>query len=126
MIAQLFSFVSIGAAATLLQYVLTAGLVVAGGMPLVAASTFGFIVSAAFNYWANARLTFSAQGAAARNRAQQLRFVAMAALGCGLNAALLRLALALGVHPVAAQLAATMGVLASNFTISRLWVFRKT
>ncbi len=125
MIAQLFSFLSVGALATGLQYLLTAGLVLAGWLPLVPASTVGFLVSAVFNYWANARLTFAAQGHHASHRPQQLRFVLMVALGCALNAALLRAAVAMDLHPVLAQLIATAGVLASNFTLSRLWVYRK-
>ena len=125
MLAQLFSFLSVGALATALQYTLTALLVLAGWLDLVQASTLAFLVSAAFNYWANARLTFAAQGNAVRNRAQQLRFAAMVALGCALNAGLLRLAVAAGLHPVLSQLLATAGVLASNFMLSRLWVFRK-
>jgi putative flippase GtrA len=125
LIAQLLSFLSVGALATLLQYLLTAGLVLAGWLPLVPASTVAFLVSAAFNYWANARLTFARQGSHATNRSQQLRFAAMVALGCALNAGLLRAAVALGLHPVFAQLVATAGVLASNFVLSRLWVFRR-
>ena len=126
MIAQLLSFLSVGVLATALQYALTAGLVLAGWLPLVPASTVGFLVSAAFNYWANARLTFARQGSAARDRSQQLRFVAMVALGCALNAGLLRIGVSLGLHPILNQLLATAGVLASNFTLSRLWVFRKS
>lgn len=126
MITQLLSFLSIGALATLLQYALTAGLVLAGALSLVPASTVGFLISAVFNYWANSRLTFAAQSHEIWNRAQQLRFVAMATLGLSLNAALLWLASAAGMHPVFAQIAATAGVLACNFTLSRLWVFRKT
>lgn len=125
MIAQLLSFLSVGALATLLQYLLTAGLVLAGWLPLVSASTVGFLVSAAFNYWANARLTFAKQGSHAAHRGQQLRFAAMVALGCALNAGLLRAAVALGLHPVLGQIVATAGVLASNFMLSRLWVFRR-
>lgn len=126
MIVQLLSFLSVGALATLLQYLLTAGLVLAGWLPLVPASTVGFLVSAAFNYWANARLTFAAQGSHVTSRSQQLRFAAMVALGCALNAGLLHAAVALGWHPVLAQIVATAGVLASNFMLSRLWVFRRT
>lgn len=125
MIAQLLSFLSVGALATLLQYLLTAGFVLAGGLTLVLASTVSFLISAAFNYWANARLTFARQGSHVANRSQQLRFVAVVALGCALNAALLRATLAMGLHPVPAQIAATAGVLASNFALSRLWVFRR-
>ncbi|MFG6416583.1 GtrA family protein [Roseateles sp. DC23W] len=125
MIAQLFSFLSIGALATLLQYALTAGFTLAGWLPLVAASTVAFMISAAFNYWANARLTFASQGSHAGNRPQQLRFLLMVALGCALNAGLLQVALALGLHPVLSQLLATAGVLASNFLLSRAWVFRR-
>lgn len=126
MIAQLLSFLSVGVLATGLQYLLTAGMVLAGWLPLVQASTVAFLISAAFNYWANARMTFAAQGSQVRDRSQQLRFVAMVALGCALNAGLLRIAVSLGLHPVLSQFAATAGVLVSNFTLSRLWVFRKS
>lgn len=126
LIAQLFSFLSVGVLATLLQYLLTAGLVLAGWLSLVPASTVSFLISAAFNYWANARLTFATQGNHVSNLAQQLRFVAMVAVGCALNAGLLRIAVALGLHAVPSQLIATAGVLVSNFALSRLWVFRKS
>lgn len=126
MIAQLLSFLSVGALATGLQYLLTASLVLAGWLPLVTASTLSFLVSAAFNYWANARLTFAAQGNQVSNRSQQLRFAAMVALGCILNAVLLGIAIDLGLHAAPSQLIATAGVLTSNFALSRLWVFRKS
>lgn len=125
LIAQLFSFLSVGVLATLLQYLLTAGFALGLGWPLVPASTLAFLISAAFNYWANARLTFAAQGSPVASRAQQLRFAAMVALGCAINAGLLRIALGLGAHPVLSQLLATAGVLASNFMLSRAWVFRR-
>lgn len=125
MITQLFSFLSVGVLATGLQYLLTAGFVLVGWLPLVPASTVSFLISAAFNYWANARLTFATQGSRVSNRAQQLRFAALVALGCTLNAGLLRAALALGLHPILSQLLATFGVFASNFALSRLWVFRR-
>lgn len=122
---QLLSFLSVGALATALQYVLTLVMVLAGGVALVPASTAAFLISAAFNYWANARLTFTCQGAPVGDRSQQLRFLVMVALGSALNAVLLQLALGVGLHGVASQLLATGGVLASNFAISRLWVFRR-
>lgn len=122
---QLLSFLSVGALATALQYVLTLLMVLVGGVALVPASTVAFLISAAFNYWANARLTFARQGGPVGDRSQQLRFLVMVALGCALNAVLLQLALGVGLHGVASQLLATAGVLASNFAISRLWVFRR-
>ena len=123
--AQLLSFLSIGALATLLQYAITALMVLAGWLPMVQASTLGFLLSAIFNYWANARFTFAAQASSVSNRRQQLRFILMVGVGCALNAGLLRLALALGLHPVVSQLIATVGVLVTNFALGRLWVFRK-
>lgn len=125
MFAQLLSYLSIGVLATALQYALTASLVLTGWLQLVPASTVAFLISAAFNYWANARLTFAAQGSPVRNRAQQLRFAIMVALGCALNALLLRLAVGSGLHPAPSQLIATAGVLISNFALGRLWVFRR-
>ncbi len=125
MIKQLFTFLSVGVLATALQYGLTVLLVLGGLLSLVVASTVAFLLSAAFNYAANARLTFARQGTQLLDRAQQLRFAFMVALGCALNALVLRVLLEFGLHAVPAQLLATGGVLVSNFTISRLWVFRK-
>lgn len=125
MFRQLLSFLSVGALATALQYVLTLAMVLAGGVALVPASTAAFLISAAFNYWANARLTFARQGGSVGDHGQQLRFLVMVSLGCALNAVLLQLTLGVGLHGVASQLLATAGVLVSNFAISRLWVFRR-
>ncbi|MFG6428498.1 GtrA family protein [Roseateles sp. LYH14W] len=125
LIAQLFSFLSVGALATALQYAIATLLALAAGLDLVAASTIGFLISAVFNYWANARLTFAAQSNHTRDRGQQLRFAAMVVLGCAMNAVLLRIAVSLGMHAVLAQLIATAGVLAANFALGHLWVFRR-
>lgn len=125
MTAQLMSFLCVGLLAAVLQYALTAALVLGEVLPLVAASTVAFLAGAVFSYTANARFTFAAQGRPVRSRAQQLRFAAMVAWGCALNAGLLRGAVLLGLHAVPAQLAATAGVLVSNFALSRRWVFRR-
>jgi len=125
-IAQLLSFLGVGLLATVLQYAVTAGLVLAQLLPLLAASTVGSLAGAVLSYWVNARRTFADQSSPVRDRRQQLRFAAMVALGCGLNAAYLKLGLVLGLHPVAAQMMATVGVLAGNFSVSRLWVYRRS
>lgn len=125
MIAQLLSFLGVGLLATGLQYAVTAGLVLAGLLPLLEASTVGSLAGAALSYWANARRTFADQSSPVQDRRQQLRFAALVALGCLLNAVCLKLGLVLGLHPVAAQMVATAAVLASNFSISRLWVYRR-
>lgn len=124
-IAQLLSFLGVGLLATVLQYAVTAALVLAHLMPLLMASTLGSLGGAVLSYWANARRTFADQSSPVRNRRQQLRFAAMVTLGCALNAAYLKLGLVLGLHPVAAQMMATVGVLAGNFSVSRLWVYRR-
>ena len=55
MIAQLLSFLGVGLLATVLQYTVTAGLVLAQLLPLLAASTVGSLAGAVLSYWVNAR-----------------------------------------------------------------------
>lgn len=120
---KLARFVAVGGTATALHYLITAVLTLPGWAPLVVASTIGFLVSALANYALNARFTFSAR---AGDAAQSLRFAVTVAGGCALNAALLKIAVALGLHPAAAQVLATLLVLAWNFALSSCWVFRST
>ncbi len=126
MLTQFVSFALVGLLATSLQYALTAVLVLTGLLSLAPASTLGFLVSATFNYWANATRTFAAHAKPANNRVQQFRFAMMVAVGCACNAGLIILASRAGVSAVPSQLLATFGVLCANFALSRLWVFRRT
>lgn len=114
-------FALVGGAATAFHYAVAAALSLSGLTTVVVGSTIGFVLSALGNYALNARFTF---GTTAANAGQGLRFFTTVALGCLLNAAILKGALGLGLHAVPAQLLATALVLAWNFAISSWWVFK--
>jgi putative flippase GtrA len=114
-------FVLVGGTATAFHYAVAAALSLSGLTTVVVGSTIGFVLSALLNYGLNARYTF---GTAAANAGQGLRFFVTVATGCLLNAAILKGAIGLGLHAVPAQLLATALVLAWNFVISSVWVFR--
>jgi putative flippase GtrA len=114
-------FVLVGGTATAFHYTVAAALTLSGLSTVVTGSTIGFVLSAVLNYALNARFTF---GTTAANAGQGLRFFVTVATGCLLNAAILKGAIALGLHAVPAQLLATALVLAWNFALSSVWVFR--
>lgn len=117
---QLFRFLIVGGGATVLHYAIYLVLLLLGVTP-VAASSIGFVISAGFNYHLNRRYTFASR----RRHAEALpRFVATAAVGLALNAAILAGLTQLGLHPVPAQFGATLGTLVWNFLLNRLWTFR--
>jgi putative flippase GtrA len=116
-----WGFLLVGASATALHHALTLLFAVGLGFPVVASSTIGFIVSAAFNYLLNAYLTF--RSALPHTRTLP-RFVATATTGLLLNAALLAVLLAMNLHPVLAQMLSTLVVLTWNYCASALWTFK--
>lgn len=117
---QLFRFLLVGGGATALHYAIYLVLLLLGVSP-VPASSVGFVISASFNYQLNRRYTF---GSSRRHAEALPRFIATAAGGLALNAAILAGLTQLGLHPVPAQFGATMATLAWNFLLNRLWTFR--
>jgi putative flippase GtrA len=115
------SFILVGGFATGVQYAVMSLLIWLAGYPLVLASGIGFAVSAAANYLLNARLTFRSKGSHASTLP---RFIVTAVLGLALNSLLLAFLASFGMHPAAAQLLTTLGVLLWNYTINALWTFR--
>jgi putative flippase GtrA len=115
-------FLLVGGCATALHYLIAFSCVAMFAVPVLAASATGFVLSAAANYLANARLTFHS-AAAHRNAAP--RFAIVAAGGLALNSILLALGMAAGLGAVPAQILATIGVLIWNYLASALWTFRR-
>jgi putative flippase GtrA len=119
---SLATFLVVGGFATGLQYAIMALLMALAGVPALAASNTGFAISAVANYLLNAKLTFRSE----RSHASTLpRFAVTAALGLGINALLLSLLIAAGLHPAPAQILTTAGVLIWNYTLNALWTFKK-
>ncbi len=109
-----------GAIGTAFHFAILAALVQLAEISAVGASTAGAIVGALVNYALNYRFTFDSQR---MHRVALPRFVAVALAGIALNAAVLALALDLGVYYLAGQAAATGVVLIAGFLANRTWTF---
>ncbi len=117
---QLFRFLIVGGIATAVHYALLMALVHVGVAP-VPASSAGFVLGAIVNYALNRRFTFAS---ARRHREAVPRFAATALAGLAINGALMWLFTTAGApHYLIAQAGATIGTLAWNFAVNRLWTF---
>lgn len=115
-------FLVVGGTATALQYLIMFALIRAIAMNAVWASGIGFVISAAFNYLANARFTFRR----ATSHSQSLpRFLVTLGAGCLINVVVLYCLTRLGVSLILSQLLTTGVVLIWNYTINAIWTFRK-
>jgi putative flippase GtrA len=118
---RLVSFIGVGAIATLVQYCILVFSVEVLSLKPFLGSSIGFAISAVLNYWLNYHFTFRSQnshvGAASR-------FALVALAGLVLNAlAMILLGRLSGLPYVAAQVIATVVVLAWNFIGNSLWTF---
>jgi putative flippase GtrA len=111
----------VGAVATGIQYVLLFMLVHWFAFDPVWASAAGFIVSAFANYFLNYRFTFRSNQ---RHGPAILKFMILAGIGLILNSIVMQALTKVGLHYLIAQMAATAGVLFSNFVGNSLWTFR--
>lgn len=88
---------------------------------VVALSLFAYVVSAVFNFVAQARFTFGSTPTGAR----LLRYILMHLLCMGLNAALIHTLIErMGVAFYPAQILVTFVIAGTSFILSRLWVYR--
>ena len=115
-------FLLVGGSATGLQYLIMAILIYTTAMSPVLASGIGFIISAIFNYWANARFTF---GGHSTHRQGIPRFLVTLGAGVAINAVVLYGLTRFRVPLVVSQLITTGVVLIWNYTINAVWTFRK-
>jgi putative flippase GtrA len=121
--SQVWKFACVGATATLIQFGMLILLVQQFGLNPVAASVAGYLVSICFNYFLNCRITFKA----ATNRKTFVMFGLTAGTGLLLNVLVMSFCLRiLGLKYIFAQVAATGCVFVWNFTVNKLWTFRKT
>ncbi len=115
------SFLGVGAIATLVQYCILVLSVEVMGLKPVVGSSIGFAFSAVLNYWLNYHFTFQSRnshvGAASR-------FALVALAGMALNmGAMIVLGRLSWLPYVAAQVMATVLVLAWNFLGNSIWTF---
>lgn len=92
-------------------------------VPYVLASALSFTVAATNSYVWNRRWTF--RDRATRVATQYVKFFVVSAVGLGLNAGILFFLVHMwGVHDIIAKAVAIGVVVAWNFSINKLWIFR--
>lgn len=119
-LSRFVRFAVVGGVATAIQYALLILLVRGFGMAPTPASSIGFVLSAVVNYLLNYRFTFQSNrphGPAAA------KFGLLAGAGLLINAAIMHLMVAAGVHYLLAQVCATGVVLFWNFVGNSIWTF---
>lgn len=121
-ISSFLRFLLVGGGATALQYIIMAALIAAVGMEPLLASNIGFLISAGFNYWANARFTFQDKGGSHKQNIP--RFLITLCAGLLINSGVLHGLLLLNVPIWLAQLCATGVVFVWNYTVNAVWTFR--
>jgi putative flippase GtrA len=107
----------VGAAGTLLHWLLYAALVMAAVAPVIA-TTVGAVAGACLNYWLNRRLVFRTRDQPLRRLA---RFMAVAGIGMLINTFVV--GLLHGINVWLAQLCATALVLLSGYWMNARWTF---
>ncbi len=119
-LSRFVRFALVGGVATAIQYALLILLVRAFGMAPTPASSIGFVLSAVVNYLLNYRFTFQSNRPHA---AAMAKFGLLAGAGLLINAAIMHVMVAAGVHYLLAQVCATAVVLFWNFIGNSLWTF---
>lgn len=118
---QFLRFAAVGAIATLIHYSILISLMELGRISLVLSTSVGFTVGAVVSYTLNRRITFDHQPHFGRGL---FKFVAIGAIGLGLNALIVSELAAARTHYILAQMVATGVVLVWNFIMARLVIFR--
>lgn len=116
----LLRYALVGGAATAVHYGLLAGLVEQAGWPAWIAAGCGAVVGAQVAYAGNRAFTFAHRGPAGRSWP---RFQLTAALGAGVSAALVGLAVRLGLHYLVGQAVATGLAMLLTYAVNRRWTF---
>jgi putative flippase GtrA len=122
-VTQFFKFACVGVCGTAAAYSALIALVEVFKVPVIAATTVGFVVGAIVNYILNRRFTFVSEA----NHAVALpKFLTVAAFGAAINAFMVGwLVEHGGVHYLIAQICATATVLVWNFVANTLWTFKR-
>ncbi len=118
---KLWRFLLVGGICTALQYMVLAMLVEGFAVPATLASTIGYVLSSAMNYWLNYSFTFQS---AALHRHSLPKFFVITACGLILNGVVTFLGITIyGAHYLVAQGAATCVTLLWNFFANLRWTF---
>jgi putative flippase GtrA len=118
---KFLKFLIVGGLCTALQYVILIALVEGLSVSATLASTVGYVVSSAVNYYLNYSFTFRSDAEHGRSIP---RFLLIAGCGLLLNGAITYLGITLfGLHYLLAQVAATIVALLWNFLANLRWTF---
>jgi putative flippase GtrA len=117
---EFLRFAAVGMVATIVHYSILIVLVELAHEQLVPSTSVGFVFGAVVSYTLNRRITFSHQPHFGRGL---LKFVAVGAVGLGINALIVAGLARAGLLYIVAQMAATGVVLMWNFAVSRLVIF---
>lgn len=118
---QFTTFAGVGAISTGVHYVVLVALVELFTVAAWVGSASGAFAGAVTSYVLNRRITFRSNVA----HAQSLpRFAVVAGSGLGLNTAIVAGLVAIHLHYLLAQVAATLIVLVWNFVLNRQWTFK--
>lgn len=119
---SLLRYLLIGGVATAAHWLVLATLVEGGGMAPWLASGLGALVGAQLAFFGNRRFTFGHRGAL---WPAWWRFMGTAGLGAAVGMALVAVGVALGLHYLLAQAAATAVNVLLTFAINRHWSFAR-
>lgn len=118
---QFLSYLGVGLIGTGGQFLVLMALVHLARLDPVLATTFGFVVGAIINYFANYHLVFRSRQGHAGTMA---RFFTIAAAGMGVNAGMMALChRGFGLHYLLSQVVATGFVVLMTYLGNRLWTF---
>lgn len=121
-LTQFLAFAIVGLFGTAAHYVVLWALVEISDVPVVAATTAGFVVGAIVNYVLNRRFTFVSK---ATHAAALPKFLTVATFGATINALVVAWLIEhTDIYYLIAQLFATGAVLVWNFAANYAWTFR--
>lgn len=118
---QALAYTSAGVIGTMVHYAILVILLQGIVSDIVVASTLGAILGGLVNYWLAHRRVFKSQ---VRHQVALPKFVVVASIGIGINAAVLA-AIAKPLSSIAGQLLASIVVLMFGFVLNRTWSFRE-
>lgn len=119
---QFLRFAAMGVLGTAVHYAILIFLVSGFNQSAGISAMIGATAGALTNYFLNYHFTFASDR---RHREALPRFMAMAAVGVGMNGLIVEALTRYEVNYLVAQVVATLVILGINFTVSRLWIFRK-
>ena len=118
----LVRYAAVGVAATLAHWALLALLVETQGTPAWLGSGLGAVLGAQVAFFGNRRFTFRHAGPW---QPAWWRFMGTALLGASVGMAIVAAGVALSLHYLLAQAAATVAAMALTFAVNRHWTFAR-